>query len=59
MAVGVRLRPSRPPAPEPHHVLFPVHDLEGQVLPDLDHDHVDGVGADVDGGYAHAEGGQG
>ena len=38
---------------EPDHVLFAVNDFEGQVRPDLDHDHVDGVGADVDGGDAH------
>ncbi len=44
---------------QPDHVLFAVNDFEGQVRPDLDHDHVDRVGADVDGGYAHAEGGAG
>ena len=53
----MRLRPSSPPAPEADHVLFPVNDLEGQVGPDLDHDHVDGVRADVDGGDAHARAG--
>ena len=42
---------------EPDHVLFAVDDLEGQVRPDLDHNHVDGVGSDVDGGNAH-EGGR-
>ena len=39
---------------QPHHLLLAVHDLERQVGPHLDHDHVDGVGADVDGGQAHA-----
>ena len=34
--------------PQPDHLLLPVDDLEGQVRPDLHHDHVDGVGADVD-----------
>ena len=49
----------QPARAEPDHVLFPVNDFERQVRPDLDHDHVDRVGADVDGGYAHAEGGAG
>ena len=39
---------------EPDHVLFAVDDLERQIRPDLHHDHVDRVGADVDGGDAHA-----
>ena len=40
---------------EPDHVLFAIDDFEGQVGPDLHHDHVDRVGADVDGGDAHAD----
>ena len=39
---------------EPDHVLFAVDDLEGQIGAHLHHDHVDRVGADVDGGDAHA-----
>ena len=42
---------------EPDHVLFAVDDLERQIRPHLHHDHVDRVGADVDGGDAHAESG--
>ena len=42
---------------EPDHVFFAVDDLERQIRAHLDHDHVDGVGADVDGGDAHAEDG--
>ena len=38
---------------EPDHFLFAVDDLERKIRPDLDHDHVDGVGADVDGGKSH------
>ena len=34
---------------EPDHILFPVDDLEGEIRPDLHHDHVDRVRADVDG----------
>ena len=52
-----RLRRERPAVEaagaEPDHLLFAVDDLERQVRADLHHDHVDGVGADVDGGYAH------
>ena len=40
--------------PQPDHVLFAVDDFERQVRAHLDHDHVNGVGADVDGGNAHA-----
>ena len=39
---------------QPDHVLFAVDDLERQVRPHLDHDHVDRVGSDVDGSDAHA-----
>ena len=38
---------------QPDHFLFAVDDLEGEVGPDLHHNHVEGVGADVDGGHAH------
>ena len=41
---------------QPDHFLFAVDDFERQVGPDLHHDHVDRVGADVDGGDAHAGG---
>ncbi len=39
---------------EPDHVFFAVDDLERQIWAHLHHDHVDGVGSDVDGGDAHA-----
>ena len=39
---------------QPDHVFFAVDDLERQIRADLHHDHVDRVGADVDGGDAHA-----
>ena len=39
---------------EPDHFLFAVDDLERQVGAHLHHDHVDRVGADVDGSDAHA-----
>ncbi len=39
---------------EPDHVFFPVDDLERQIGAHLNHDHVDRVGADVDGSDAHA-----
>ena len=39
---------------EPDHVLFSIDDLERQIRTHLDHDHVDRVGADIDGGDAHA-----
>ena len=38
---------------QPHHLLFAVDHLEGEVGPHPDHDHVDRVGADVDGGETH------
>ena len=38
---------------EAHHLLFPIDDLERHVRAHLHHDHVDGVGADVDSGDAH------
>jgi hypothetical protein len=37
------------PGAKADHFLFPVNHLEGQVGAQLDHDHVDRVGADVDG----------
>ena len=43
----------QPARAQPDHFLFPVDDFEGQVGADLDHDHVDGIGADVDGGQSH------
>ena len=41
---------------EAHHRLFAIDDLEGEVRSYADHDHVDGVGADVDGRDAHGVG---
>ncbi len=38
---------------QPDHVLFAVDDLERQIRPNPAHDHVDRVGADVDGRDAH------
>src|SRR5262245_35987532 len=38
---------------EPHHHLLAIDDFERQVRTNPDDDHVDGVGADVDGGNAH------
>ena len=38
---------------EADHFLFAVDDLERQVGPDPDDDHVERVGADVDGGETH------
>ena len=43
---------------EPDHLLLAVHDLERVIGPHLHHDHVDGVGADVDGRYAHGSKGR-
>ena len=56
MAVGREAAAVQAAGAQADHFLFPVNDFEGQVGPDLHHDHVDGVGADVDGGDAH-EGG--
>ena len=48
-----RLRRERPAVeaagPQPDHLLLPVDDLERQIGPDLHDDHVQRVGADVDG----------
>ena len=41
---------------EPDHIFFAVNDFEGQVRTDSHHNHVDGVGSDIDGGNTHAEG---
>jgi hypothetical protein len=41
-------------SPEADHILFAINDFERQVGTDLNYDHVDGVGSDVDGGNAHA-----
>ena len=41
---------------EPDHFLLAVDDLEREVGADAHHDHVDRVGADVDGGEAHGAG---
>ena len=41
---------------KPDHDFFPIHDLEGEVWTHLNHDHVNRIGSDVDGGYAHAAG---
>ena len=53
-----RLRSERPSVEaagaKPDHILLAVDHLEGQVRAHLDHDHVDGVGADVDCGDAHS-----
>ena len=38
---------------QPDHLLLAVDDLERQIGPDLHHDHVQRVGADVDGGQSH------
>src|SRR6185503_14300983 len=36
-----------------HHILLSIDDLEGQVRPDPDHDHMDLVGSAVDSRYPH------
>jgi hypothetical protein len=38
---------------EPHHDLLAIDDLERQIGSHADDDHVDGVGADIDGRDAH------
>ncbi len=43
----------QPARPKPDHGLLAVDHLERQVGPDAHHDHVDRVGADVDGREAH------
>ncbi len=54
---GGQAAPIEAAGSEPHHVFLAIHDLEREVRTDLDHDHVDGVGADVYGGDAHGRGG--
>ena len=43
-----------PARAQPDHFLFAVDDFEGQIGADAHDDHVQRVGADVDGGQAHA-----
>ncbi len=50
---GRQHAPAKAAGAEPDHLFLPVHDLEGQVRLYLGHDHVDRIGADVDGGKAH------
>ena len=38
---------------QPDHFLFAIDDFKREVRPDPDHDHVNGIGADVDGGETH------
>jgi hypothetical protein len=56
-AAGHRRRRQRPaveaPGAQPDHLLLAVDDFEGLIGADLGHDHVHGVGADVDRGEAH------
>ena len=40
---------------EPDHFLFAIDDFEREVRPNANHDHVDRVRADVDGGEAHGK----
>ena len=46
-----------PSSPETDHFLFPVNHFEGQVRADLHDDHMNRIGADIDGGDTH-EGGR-
>ena len=43
----------QPAGAQPDHFLLAIDDLEREVRPDTDHDHVNGVGADVDGCETH------
>ena len=52
-SVRRELAPVQSARTQTDHFLFPVNHFEGQVWADLDHDHVDGIRADVDGGQAH------
>ena len=45
---------AEPAGAKPDHILFPVDDLKRQVGTNLNHDHMDRVGTDIDGGDAHA-----
>ena len=51
--------PAEAAGAEPDHLLLAVDDLERAVRPYLHDDDVDGIGADVDGGDAHAGTGRG
>ncbi len=48
-----QLAPVETARAEPDHFLLPIDDLEREVGAHADHDHVDRVRADVDGGQAH------
>ena len=52
-SVRRELSPVQSAGAQADHFLFPVNHFEGQVWADLDHDHVDGIRADVDGGQSH------
>ena len=47
------------PRSEAHHLLLAIDDLEGQIRPDPDHDHVNRIRAAVDGCYPHLFGNKG
>ena len=49
MAVGREASAVQAAGAEPDHILFAIDDFEGEIGPDPHHDHVDRVGADVDG----------
>src|SRR6266704_224163 len=51
--LGRQGSPVEAPGAQPDHLLLAIDDLEREVRPDLHHNHVDGIGADVDGGNAH------
>ena len=44
-----------PAGAEPHHFLLAIDDLEGQVRTDPHHNHMDGIGADVDRSDVHED----
>jgi CHAD domain-containing protein len=54
-SLGCERATIKPAGPQADHFLLPVDDLEREVRPDLHHNHVDGVRADVDGGDAHSQ----
>ena len=56
MTSGVSARPSRPPAPRRTISFLAVDDFERQIRPHPHDDHVQRVGADVDGSNAHHSG---
>ena len=47
------LAPIETAGAQAHHLLLPVDHLERQVRADLHDDHMDGIGADIDGGKSH------